>query len=392
MLAALAAPVLVAGCDGAGGEVTCNADLSSDAGRKVKMFLETSNALIRAAEAIDGDMLAACRGMASDLGIPGAELNPAVGMENVAGERTRVACVRVKTEIDKILLENAKVGTKIAVVYTPAVCTIDASAQTRCVRECQPVTVTVTELMCTPGKFTGSCTANCMGSCEGSCAGSCGGSCAGTCGGTCMGNCNGMCNGTCSAMNADGSCYGTCTGTCTGTCEGTCMGSCSGSCSGSCTAMCMGTCSGDCSAGWNPPPKCTEVMKSVVVDDCNTTCESKAKFEASCTDPKLTVTYGFQATAAQKAQLDKLLTALRNHYAKFLKVSFRAGTMVVTAAEGYSAALTGVTATANMVGLQAGACVASAIQSTARALAQVNVSVSVSVMVSASASASGGVP
>src|SRR5688572_21952530 len=103
MLAALAAPVMVAGCDGGGGEeVTCAADLSStEGGRKGKMFIATSNALVQAANSIDGDMLAACRGMAGDLKIPAAELNPVAGMENVAGEKTRVACLRVKTEIDK---------------------------------------------------------------------------------------------------------------------------------------------------------------------------------------------------------------------------------------------------------------------------------------------------
>ena len=65
-------------CNGDTTEVVCLTDLgTSDAGKKVQAFIETSNALITAAGEIDTDMLNVCRAMASDLGIPAAQLEPA---------------------------------------------------------------------------------------------------------------------------------------------------------------------------------------------------------------------------------------------------------------------------------------------------------------------------
>src|SRR5258706_6313509 len=142
-LASVAA-VAVGSCDGTPAQgVTCSSDLGqTDAGRKVRLFVETSNSLVVAANQIDRDMQDVCIGMAQDLGIPASEYAPAPGTENNAGAKARAACTRLKTEIDTILTQDVPTTAKLTIVYTPAACTIDIQAQTKCVEECEPVTVT----------------------------------------------------------------------------------------------------------------------------------------------------------------------------------------------------------------------------------------------------------
>jgi hypothetical protein len=377
-------------CNGDTTQVVCLTDLStSDAGKKVQAFVETSNALITAAGEIDSDMLNACRSMAVSLGIPAAELEPPMANADAPGAATETACKRVTREIDKIVHDDLAPNAHLAIVYIPSVCTIDAEAQLRCEQQCDPVTVTVTRLECTPGKFYGQCMGSCMGTCTANCAATCTGSCTGTCSGTCGGSCNGTCAGVCSSQNANGTCYGSCAGTCTGTCDGTCSGSCSATCTGSCGPTCVGTCEGTCSA-WLQPPQCTAVQERTTVNDCKTNCTARARFQAKCTEPSLTVTYGYIGTPAQEAALQRLVVALRNNYARILKVGYRATVVVRDAAAGYATALEGVTTTANQVGLGAGVCVADALTRVAGAAAKVDVSVRVSVTFSASVSAMGG--
>jgi len=388
----LAASLLLVQCNGDTTEVVCLNDLSTtDAGRKVQTFIDTSNALITAARDIDGQMLSVCQGLADDLGIPESELEPAAGNARSPGAATNAACLRVRTEIDKIVHDDVVINARLAVVYTPPVCTIDSAAQLICLQKCDPVMVTVSRLECEPGHFYGSCMASCMGRCTGACNGSCTGACAGTCSGSCSGACNGTCVGTCTAKNADGTCFGTCTGTCMGTCDGMCSGTCSASCNGSCNASCTGTCEGDCSL-WVTPPRCTEVKEVVTVEECKTTCDAHAKFDATCTEPSMTVAYGYSAgTAAQQNAVNRLKTALQNNYAHMLAVGYRATVVVKDAAYGYGTALEGVKSTAQQVGLGAGACVVEAISAAAAAAERIRVSVDVSISFSASISAMGGV-
>jgi modification target Cys-rich repeat protein len=386
---ALSAVVLVGSCDGTPASgVTCNTDLGqTDAGRKVRLFIDTSDSLVKAANEIDSMMKDVCLGMGEDLGIANSELQPPAGMEETAGAATKAACTRVKTEIDSILATDVPNTARLSITYTPAVCTIDAQAQTECVQRCEPKTVTVTELECQPGHFYGQCSASCSGTCGGACSGMCNGQCTATCMGTCEGHCNGMCVGTCSAKNADGTCYGTCQGTCMGSCDAACKGTCTGSCNGSCSASCTGACSGDCSV-WVQPPQCTEVKKSVTVDECQTTCESQARFQARCNEPSVSVTYG---VSPSKERVAKLVTAVKNHYDQLLTVMVRTGTTIGDSVTGFSTALSGVGDYAQQVGAQAGLCVLDAVSAVAAATEQVHVAASVSVMISVSVTASGGV-
>jgi hypothetical protein len=379
-------------CNGDTTEVVCLSDLSAtDAGRKVQRFIETSNALITAAADIDFDSLSVCRSMATDLGIPPLELEPSTQNARSPGAATDAACRRMQAEIDKIIHDDLALNAHLAIVYTPTVCTVDAEAQWRCEEQCDPVAVTVTRLECTPGKFYGQCMGTCMGTCTSSCNATCNGSCTGICAGTCTGSCNGMCDGICAARNAsNGACYGSCNGSCAGICDGSCVGTCDATCSGSCGNRCLGACEGTCSA-WVQPPACTQVEEITTVPDCRTNCVARARFLAKCSDPSLTVTSGYSGTTSQQAALQRLMVALRNNYARSLKVGFRATKVVQDAATGFATALGGAAATARQVGLGAGACVADAITRVAGAVAKINVAVSISVSFTASVSAMGGV-
>src|SRR6476646_7920218 len=87
---ALSAVILIGSCDGTPASgVTCSSDLGqTDAGRKVRLFIDTSNSLVVAANEIDSDMQDVCVGMAEDLGIPNAEILPPAGTERNAGAAT----------------------------------------------------------------------------------------------------------------------------------------------------------------------------------------------------------------------------------------------------------------------------------------------------------------
>jgi hypothetical protein len=189
-------------------------------------------------------------------------------------------------------------------------------------------------------------------------------------------------------MDTNGKCRGACTGMCFGTCDAQCTGKCDGACSGTCAASCSGGCRGTCSAEVSPP-RCEEVQHEVVVDDCKTTCESKARFEASCTEASASVTFGGSASTIHRANIERLVVAVKNNYVRLLRVVARTGNAIGTAAAGYYVALQGATTYAEQVGLQAGACVGDALISSAGAISQIEVAASFSVSISVSASASG---
>jgi hypothetical protein len=130
LVAVLSLPLAFAlgSCDGTPAQgVTCESDLGqTEAGRKVALFIDTSDALVKAANQIDADMQSACLGMAADLGIASSELEPPLGTASSAGARTKAACTRVKAEIDEIIKTDVPVAARLSITYTPAVCTIDA--------------------------------------------------------------------------------------------------------------------------------------------------------------------------------------------------------------------------------------------------------------------------
>lgn len=387
--ALLATPLMAACSDGSGKAVCTNVDFgtSTDA-LKVGAFIRAANAVIVTAKTIDTELLTTCTAMASDLGIPAAELKPTTVPAVDKGEATQAACTRVATEIKNVLQQNLPSGSVLSIVYTPPACTINVEAQRQCIETCERITITETELQCKPGSVYGSCGGTCSGSCDGTCGATCTGQCTGKCNGTCSGTCSGVCTGTCSAKNAAGQCVGTCTGTCNGVCSATCTGSCDAQCYGSCNASCSGDCHGSCSVAFTAP-KCEEVQYTRTVTDCETSCDTQARAEASCTAPNVEVAFLQDLTADKLAKVNKVITTLRNHYGAILKISNGSAKLVANAAGGFYTALQGLSAAAQNVGATAYSCIADAITEVAAATARIDVSVTVTVSITANASVGG---
>lgn len=413
-LALLGGAAALSGCEEDGKSALCGASAydattgmrknfgTGRVAREVNSFLDTSIALTRAAREIDGELLTTCQAMAADLQIPAAELaspNP------MMIPPTRAACDRVATEIRTIIQQNLPAQAALYINYQPPFCEIDLSYTRTCIQTCEDVQVTETEIQCMPGKLVGQCSATCMGQCSGTCGAMCTGQCSGTCTGMCSamckgqcsGNCMGKCDGQCSAMDAQGNCMGTCTGTCVGTCDaqctGTCTGNCNGSCSATCSAACNGSCMGSCRGGCSvayTAPKCEEIMITRTETRCQQSCETESRAKAECTAPSLTVDFLVSISPAQEAKLRLAVTALRNHYAKILKLGYRTGTVILTSAQSYLRALRGIASGVGEAGAEAVACIGNAVVDVSRAVdVQLSVSVSVSASITASATAQG---
>src|ERR1041385_6266553 len=98
--------------------------------QKVEAILHASADLYAAAATTESDTLAACTAMATDLGIPSSELQPAQGELAVTK-----ACTRVKTEIDSII-KTLPAGVALGISITPAQCNVDLMVATSCAAEC----------------------------------------------------------------------------------------------------------------------------------------------------------------------------------------------------------------------------------------------------------------
>ncbi len=338
---------------------------------------------------LENDVRTACNAIASDLGA-------------ATSDDTAMACANAKDAIEGVFDAHATVTVNVA--YTPAVCTVSATATADCVARCDAsFDVEATPVTCEGGELSGGCSGECSGqctvegsaSCTGSCSGSCTGSCSGTVEATCEGTCMGTCDGTCSAMAGDGSCMGACDGTCRGTCsgsiEGSCSAECTGSCSGSCRAEVTGSCEGQCTGSCDvmfTEPRCEGGEVNVEADaDCSASCEAEASVNAECTEPEVVVTFEGDLTGAD--DLGTLAATLRDNLPTLLAAAEKSAIMVEAGVEMNTRIRAAADAFTD-AGLQAQACLVSAGSVFVDATNSVSVSASVSVEVSATATASAG--
>jgi hypothetical protein len=120
----------VPGGMGSSGEVdpnTCGNYAASDAGRKLKAFLQATKdvdtTLIETTKVIKQS----CVMMGQELGMPPTDLE---------GE-TKPVCDRVIAAYQANLKVSLKAGAKLTIKYKPAVCTVDAQAQAKAAAECE---------------------------------------------------------------------------------------------------------------------------------------------------------------------------------------------------------------------------------------------------------------
>ena len=107
---------------GASGEVdpnTCGNYAASDAGAKLKAFLQATKDLQTTAAETVKIVKQSCIMMGNELGMPAGDL---------AGDDTNGICAKVVTAYQNNLKVSLKANAKLKIKYVPAKCTVDASA------------------------------------------------------------------------------------------------------------------------------------------------------------------------------------------------------------------------------------------------------------------------
>ena len=191
---------------------TCGNYAASDAGAKLKAFLEATVALNQAVVEVQGDVTASCKTMAEKLGSP------------TEGD-TKTVCNGVADAIRNNLKVGIKGSAALKVNYKPAVCTVKADVAADAAAKCE-----------------GSANANVKVQCTGQC----------------QGTCSGTCDGTCKAKGAKGQCNGQC--------KGQCNGSCSGSCQGAADVDASAECKASAEIHANVEADCTEPELNITYD------------------------------------------------------------------------------------------------------------------------------
>ena len=207
---------------------TCGNYAASEAGAKLKAFLEASVTLNEAVIEMEGEVKASCNGMAEKLGV------------STEGD-TKAVCNAVSDAIKANLKAGFKGKAALKVDYKPAVCTVNADVAVDAAAKCEASASADVKVECT-------------------------GSCSGTCKGECKGECEGKAGG------------GGAKGECNGKCEGTCQGSCSGGCEGSADVQASAECEAKAEVAANIEADCTE--PELTVDFEAEAVVSKPKVEA----------------------------------------------------------------------------------------------------------------
>ena len=355
--------------------------MDATASGKLKSGLAAAIHLKGIAAQIDADLVAACGGLAKDLGASG---------DFRTGEQ---AC---KAAMDAMGAVKAKFGAKAKIVVdiAPPVCSASMNAMAECSGKCDAsVQGGKAEVKCEGGEISGTCEGKCEGKCEMSAAATCEGTCEGTCEAEFKGTCGGKCDGKCNGKNTSGECNGTCQGKCESGASGKCKGGCSGSCELEGSADCSGTCSGTCSVEMKEP-KCSGTVEPPQVSaDCKAQCDAEVSGKLECTPARVVVKVTGSADAAAAAQFK---AALEKNLAGVVKVAVgmkdRIEGVVASVqgvVEGAQAAVQASASAGPAVAAQLSACVAAPLKGAFDAAASVKANVNVSVNVQASASASG---
>ncbi len=353
--------------------------LEASAGAKLKGGLGAALRLREMAADIDGDLKAACGGLAKDLGASGDFDN---GHE---------AC---KAAMKAMGSTRAKIGgaAKFKLILQPPRCSVSMDAMAQCAGKCEGrVDPGKAEMTC-HGEISGDCDAKCEGKCEISGSAHCEGSCDGACDAGFDGHCDGTCTGKCDGKDSKGTCSGKCDGKCSAGADGECKGKCSGTCKLKGAAECKGTCTGKCSVAMKEPQCSGTVKPPKVTAECKANCEAKLAGKIDCVPAHVAVVVDGTHDAAAAAQYK---AALERHLPAVLKVAIGMRERLEGVAGDVKGVLGGVQAAARatkggpVVAASLAACIAAPIKGAADAAASLRASVDVSVDVKASASAHG---
>lgn len=247
-------PKIPGGSSGGVDPNTCGNYAASDAGRKLKAFLEATVRVDQESQRIVNIVGESCAIMGRELGMAGGELEG----------QPKDVCNKVFARLNDDLKVSIKADAKLKVEYKPAVCTLDLQASAKAAAECEAKAEADIQM---------------------------------TCSGTCHGTCNGTCKGSGTAGTGGSSGGGECNGVCEGSCQGTCEGSAEANASAECRAQAEVNASVDM--------QCTEPEFNVEV-------EAAAVVDASKAEKALNaMRKGFPKIFSVKARLEPFQAAVR---------------------------------------------------------------------------------
>ncbi len=222
---------LPGGLGGSSGMVdpnTCGNYAASEAGARLKLFLQAITDLQKTAQETIEVVRTSCKMMGNELGMSDADFPDAMGTNDV--------CAKVWGAYNDNMKVAVKSKAAFKFTYEPAVCRINVNA-----------------------------TVDAAAKCEGKAAADVGASCSGTCRGTCDGQCAGG-----AKAGTGGSAGG-------GQCNGECKGTCKGECEGHADVKASGQCKAHAQAEGSADMKCTEPKFSVKLDAKLVVDKSKAE-------------------------------------------------------------------------------------------------------------------
>ena len=289
----------------------------------IRALLTESHRLIAASEALEAELIEACRVMGRAAGAFDEELKGVPGN----GRGAEKVCAVAAAKAEKILEAAKGAKVKIEVEHDKPLCFTDVGAIKQCIVDCGAKVTNDDRSACTNGELYGTCKGRCGGACAndpGVGSGACWGVCQGKCDKEFRGTCGGKCNGTCNGNPTRGPhrCVGVCDGACLDKSEGVCGGRCDGNCTGPWEprdpAKCDGICTGAC-AGQEGQPVCSGDYTPQGTDPaCVATCTSTAAVGVRCDAPLVHISV---KGGKQTAELQKLLTGMQAALPRILRVN-----------------------------------------------------------------------
>jgi hypothetical protein len=156
---------------------TCGNYAGTEAGARLKAFLEAVTDLQKQSQETVEVVKTSCKMMGKELGMGDADFPDSM--------ETKDICAKVWGAYNDAFKVGLKSKAALKIVYKPAVCRVNVQATAEAAAKCE-------------GKASADVGATCSGTCKGKCDGQCaGGAKAGTGGNAAGGECNGQCKGTC---------------------------------------------------------------------------------------------------------------------------------------------------------------------------------------------------
>jgi hypothetical protein len=332
-----------------------------------KAFVTASVDLAAIAAQAETSVLAACKQIDADLGVP----DTWSAMKSDGGSsdaETAEACKQAADKIKITLESDASAG--CALVISRGYCVVDEQAQVQCESSCTGMTTCMAgdiTTLCSPAELTGECDGSCKAGacCEGS------ETAVAQCQGACEADCTGMCDGNpCEARHCDG------------VCEGTCDGQCTLAASAQVNCGASVNCRGGCSVAYKAPECETTVTppSCKVSQTCEASCTSNVEATAKCTPPGASL----ECTGTVSSDVQAVIDTVKKNLPPIILLVQTQGKLVLDAANQVVTTGKVVADQVTSLGGKAISCAATAVQADADASASLNVSVQASADVSGS--------